>query len=332
MASAITGSTTLDNGLTIGINIQLEAVAQGDQLDEQFVFFSGEWGKVNVGAENSASYLMGYTAPGVGLGINSPNFYLFSPQGTARTANTTTATGDANKLTYFSPRFSGFQLGVSYTPNVDATAGDRQTFGLTTDNDAGDQSDYFSIGGNFVETFNGVDVAISGVYELGNRETGNTAATAQTAPNIAEQARLVALGYTAAQAAVLFPSDAVAATTFEDDEAWMIGVNVGFSGFTVGGSYGEDNNGQSGNRDSIGWDVGGSYSTGPWGISIGYSHFETDLAAGGDDEMGRVEGAVSYALGPGITIVGSLQYFNEDNDSTNDSDGFGGAIMSKLSF
>ena len=29
-----TGSTTLDNGLTIGVNIQMEAVAQSDQLDE----------------------------------------------------------------------------------------------------------------------------------------------------------------------------------------------------------------------------------------------------------------------------------------------------------
>src|SRR3989304_5096220 len=55
-----TGQTVLDNGLTIGINVQLEAVTQGDQLDEQFIYFSGEFGRVNVGAENSAAYLMGY--------------------------------------------------------------------------------------------------------------------------------------------------------------------------------------------------------------------------------------------------------------------------------
>jgi predicted porin len=318
-----TGSTTLDNGLTIGINIQLEAVAQGDQLDEQFVYFSGDWGRVNIGAENSASYLMAYGAPGVGLGVNSPNFYLFSPQGSARTANFTTAVSDANKLTYFSPRFSGFQLGVSYTPNTSDTAGDRQTFGLTTDNDMGDQSNFISIGANFVESFNGVDIAISGVYELGSSENDSTATATLTFTSIPA----VGDALTDVLTAVTTTTTGVA----DDDEAWAIGINVGFSGFTVGGSYGEDNNGVSANRDSTGWDVGASYSTGPWGISLGYFHSETEVAAG-DDERDLVEAGVSYALGPGITIVGSLQYFDEDNTSVPDTDGWAAAIMSKLSF
>jgi predicted porin len=291
-----TGSTTLDNGLTIGVNIQMEAVAQGDQLDEQFVFFSGDWGRVNVGAENSAPYLMGYIAPGVGLGVNSPNFYLFSPQGAARTNNVTSNISDSNKLTYFSPRFSGFQLGVSYTPNTDAKSGDRQTFGLNTDNNPGDQSNYFSIGANFVESFNGVDIAVSGGYEVGDLE-------AQTTLGLAD-----------------------------DDEAWAIGLNIGFSGFTVGGSYGENNNGANGVVDSTGWDVGASYSTGPWGVSLGYMHNETEIGPLGDDERDLVEAAASYALGPGITIVGSVQWMDEDNVSTNDTDGWAAAIMSKLSF
>ncbi len=290
-----TGSTTLDNGLTIGVNIQMEAVAQGDQLDEQFVFFSGDWGRVNVGAENSAAYLMGYIAPGVGLGVNSPNFFLFSPQGSARTTTVTTASGDANKLTYFTPRFSGFQLGVSYTPNIDATGGDRQTFGLNTDNNVGDQANFFAVGANFVEEFNGVDIAVSGVYEIGDVETG--------------------------------------VAGVDDDESWQIGLNVGFSGFTVGGSYGQDNLGTSGSTDAESWDVGAKYSTGPWGISLGWFHAETELAGGGEDEMDKIEAAASYALGPGITIVGSLQYFDEDNDSAAaDSDGWAAAIQSKLSF
>ncbi len=288
-----TGSTTLDNGLTIGVNIQLEAEQSGDQIDEHFIFFSGDWGRVNVGAENSASYLMGYIAPGVGLGVNSPNFFLFSTQGAARTTTATTAVSDANKLTYFSPRFSGFQLGVSYTPNIDARGGDAQSGGLNTDNDLGDQANFISLGANFVESFNGVDIAVSGVYELGDVE--------------------------ASVAGV------------DDAEAWQIGLNVGFSGFTVGGSYGADNNATSGNTDSESWDVGAKYATGPWGVSLGYMHSETEVA-GGDDERDLIEGAVSYALGPGITIVGSLQYMDEDNTSTNDTDGWAAAIMSKLSF
>jgi predicted porin len=324
-----TGKTTLDNGLTIGVNIQLEAVAQGDQLDEQFVFFSGDWGRVNVGAENSASYLMAYAAPSVGLGVNSPNFYIFQPVGNALTANFTTAVSDANKLTYFSPRFSGFQLGVSYTPNIDARAGDRQTFGLNTDDDFGDQSNYFSVGGNFVESFNGVDIAISGVYERGEVESNSTNVATTSITTTA----CAVLPCTLASMVSTTTTTSLISAGADDDEAWAIGVNVGFSGFTVGGSYGEDNNGLSGNFESTGWDVGGSYSTGPWGVSVTYMHTETEIGAGGgEDDRDLIEGGVSYALGPGITIVGSVQYMEEDNDSGVDTDGFAGAIMSKLSF
>ena len=209
------------------------------------------------------------------------------------TTTVVTATSDANKLTYFTPRFSGFQFGVSYTPNVDVRGGDRQTFGLSTDNDEDGQANYISLGANFVESFNGVDIAISGGYELGDLE-------------------------------------ADADNSADDDEAWMLGLNIGFSGFTVGGSYGADNN-STNNNDSESWDIGVSYSTGPWGVSLGYMHSEAEVT-GGDDERDLGEAAVSYALGPGITIVGSVQYFDEDMTSTTDSDGWAAAIMSKLSF
>ena len=292
------GETTLDNGLTIGVNVQLEAVAQSDQLDEQYVYFSGEFGRVIVGAENSAAYLMGYSAPSVGLGVNSPNFFLFSPQSSAPTANFVTFVSDANKLTYFSPRFSGFQLGLSYTPNIDARGGDRQTFGLNTDGDIGDQSDVVGLGLNFVNSFNGFDVAVSGTYEFGSLEANNGAGT------------------------------------FDDRNQWQVGANVGFAGFTIGGSYGVDDNGLAGSFEDTGYDLGVSYETGPWGVSIAWFHSEQEFAGvSQDDELDLMELGASYALGPGITITGSIQRFDEDSSVVNDrSDGWAAALQSKLSF
>ncbi|NJO67491.1 MAG: porin, partial [Rhodospirillales bacterium] len=35
------GSTTLDNGLTVGINVQVEANTSSDQIDESFLFLQG---------------------------------------------------------------------------------------------------------------------------------------------------------------------------------------------------------------------------------------------------------------------------------------------------
>jgi predicted porin len=118
----------------------------------------------------------------------------------------------------------------------------------------------------------------------------------------------------------------------DDRESFHVGVNIGFSGFTVGGSYGEDNQGLAGSQDLSGWDVGVTYSTGPWGVGATWFHGETELAAGGNDEVDLAEIGANYALGPGITIMGALQYYDEDNNVATNTDGIAFSIGSKLSF
>ena len=59
-----------------------------------------------------------------------------------------------------------------------------------------------------------------------------------------------------------------------------------------------------------------SYSTGPWGVSVTYFHgeWEADTAISGDDETDAIVGAVSYALGPGITSSLSVLYGNFEDE------------------
>jgi predicted porin len=295
------GETTLDNGLTVGFQAQLEAITQGDQMDETFMYFEGGWGRLLLGSENSAPYLMAYASPSAGLGLNSPNFYIFSPAGAAGTAGYLNLASDANKITYFTPRFGGFQLGVSYTPNIDSRGGNRQAFNLNTDNDEGDLSGVIGVGANFVESFDGIDVAVSGGYEYADNEAAETGGGAT-------------FGAT------------------EDYDSWSVGANVGYAGFTVGGSYNKSDNGVS-QGDATFWDAGVSYGTGPWAVSFTYANSEQENGAGaGDDERDQYEVGATYKLSPGVSVVGSLQYFDENNDSTVDIDGWGAAVGTKLSF
>jgi len=306
-----TGSTTLDNGITFGVNIQLEAVTQGDQIDEHFIYVEGSFGRANIGAENSAPYLMGYTAPTVALGVNSPNFFLFETLGSAGTATVIdTKTSDANKLTYFSPRFSGFQLGLSYTANIDARGGDRQTAGLTPNNDElGNNvtdiseavSDFFSLGVNYVQTFDNIDVAVSGGYATGTWEDKSGSENGSGLP-------------------------------LDTLQNYGFGLNVGFSGFTVGGSYFHSNNFIDDKADTDAYDLGVTYETGPWGVGLAWLHSSTDLGAYNKDEQDLIELGLSYAMGPGIKMVVSGQYFDESNDSADDTDGIGIAVGTMLSF
>ncbi len=101
--------------------------------------------------------------------------------------------------------------------------------------------------------------------------------------------------------------------------------DLGVGGFSVGGSYANEFEGKltgvttttfGRSEEGEAYDVGVSYSTGPWGVSVTYFHGEWEAApGGGDDETDSIVGGVSYALGPGITASGSIFYGNFENES-----------------
>ena len=291
------GETTLDNGITFGANVQLEAFGNtNDVIDEDFAYISGSFGRINIGSENTAMYLMQYTAPYVGAPINSGWLSTFIPSDGAQRGlifrlpggSTRVDLGnDENQITYFTPRFSGFQAGVSYQPAVVFSANGKD-FPPYADKDT-EFNNGFTVGLNYVESFNGVDVAVAGGYGL-------------------------------AQA-----PDAFGAVDIEDMQLYSLGLNVGFSGFTVGGSY-------AGQDDSFGdgeaWDIGATYATGPW--SVGLQYFSSDIDHNPDgvfvgpvdsnQETDAIVGGVGYAIGPGISSSASIMWGDYETD-LGDSDG-----------
>ena len=231
------GETTLDNGVTVGVNVQLEAYTTasasgpGDQIDEHFVYFEGGFGRVQLGAADSAAYLMHYSAPTAiaGHGVDSPNFFHASQPGTNVLASNYTflnTTGDANKLTYFTPRFSGFQLGLSYTPSLaGGTGGSSNSYGNLPNNNGGvdpadpsRQEKIVEIGANYVNSFGGVDVAIAVGYLTGQQEADRAGS--------------------------------------DDQEAFTVGAQLGYAGFSFGGGYQKNNMGLQLDEDMEQWNVG----------------------------------------------------------------------------
>ncbi|MEH6404844.1 MAG: porin, partial [Sneathiella sp.] len=193
-----TGKTTLDNGLEFGVNIQLEARESSDQVDETFMYVEGSFGRINMGSEDSASYLMHYGSPSPvpAWGLNSPNA---NASGMTTPSTLTNELGDKDKITYFTPRFSGFQLGASYTPDA---GWETASFGAGTgpynpNGLEGAKEEAYSISANYVNKFNAVSVAASLGYQYITVETAGG----------------------------------------DDTEELSAGVSVGFSGFTVGGAY-----------------------------------------------------------------------------------------------
>lgn len=122
------GSTRLDYGLSVGVDIQFEAFQYADQVDEAYAWFEiDRLEGLIIGDENGVAYLFHVWAPNTGIGLetgtlgpvggtyaNSPGASLFnSPYGN------TTGRGldnDSAKTSYITPRLAGWQAGVSYTP------------------------------------------------------------------------------------------------------------------------------------------------------------------------------------------------------------------------
>lgn len=283
-----TGKTTLDNGLEVGVKVQLEAETCADQVDQSYIWFEGGFGQLRLGNTYGASYEMFYGAPTpiVGHGVNTPNFLHLAVGGNSIVTPLTyvTASFKSEKATYFTPRIAGFQFGASYAPDSceEANPGGAGSgtgvgcggsySGPEPDNTVGQQSEAFEIGLNWVGSFMGADIGVYGGYAGADLEAG----------------------------------------AGEDLDVWGIGANAAIAGFTVGASWRRSDQGLVGDLDRDDWNIGVMYNIagGPWSVGAVYGHTEAEVAAGGEDELDAFELGAQYALGPGIVLTGGLQYFD----------------------
>ena len=322
------GRNTLDNGITFGFQVQLEANTGGDQIDESFLFIqSAELGRIQLGSENSAGYQMQLAAPNVGLPINSgsqtQHVVEATSSGLFRTPFGSTflepaGDNDGQKLTYYTPRWSGFQFGASYLPSVDPTGGDRNAPGV--ENTIGTYNHGVSLGTNFVDSFGPVDVGVAGGFFY---------ATGPDAGDVVDN-------YGINQGA---GGEGIARGLGEDFWAWSVGAEVSWAGFTVGGSYAKVEEGritaaiggvaQTGtigvaSTEGDGWDVGIAWEQGPWGVSFTYFQgVERGILNIADNNFHQsMVGNVRYDLAPGVSLIGAVGYSEFDAEG----DFRGGAI------
>lgn len=124
------GRGHLSADLVIGFVVQLEADSQPDrQIDESYLFLEGRPGRLVLGAENDAAYLQHVSAPraGAAWGVleSAATSWVYKPRYVSFLSTTAPMTaGDDRKVTYFTPRLAGTQLGLSVTPSESETGRD----------------------------------------------------------------------------------------------------------------------------------------------------------------------------------------------------------------
>jgi outer membrane protein OmpU len=314
-----TGETTLDNGLTVGVHHEADIDSEYGGTDvftteESYAYFSGAWGRVNFGKEDGANYLLQVAAPsadenydGLRQYINPENIFLtdvgnfighggaggntrgFVNSGKLDYAND--ATGYANKITYLTPVWSGFQAGASYTPSMGGflSPGGNSSFneGSTAFGVPAKSNTNLLLADNFGDAWEG---ALR--YEGKWQELGIT----------------LGGGYTH----VRRDNQTVGANT-DDFNQWNLGGGFSWQQFGLGVVYTKDNGALNDNGDNRTWVVGVDYTTGPFKIGGSYLNNHEDLGTlNGQLDTTRWAGGVVYTYGPGMTFRGSVGWVRSD--------------------
>jgi hypothetical protein len=280
------GQTKLDNGTSVGLTVELEAwnISSGTAtrtIDEAFLFAFGDWGRVELGSRDAATYRMYYGSPSAFIGWgaiqHNHNWANLSAQANNKAYGRMTATTntpqwqDVNRINYFTPRFAGLQIGVGYAPKLNITGNvggqaasgpggiagicgfnDATNIGACPTNDYAWQ-DLFDVGANYLNKFGDFTVALYGAFAYASFVPGFGPVGGVT-PNVA--------------------ANQVTGANLTAWKQWVVGAQFGFAGFTVGGAIGYDNNGLGSNyftgvdNDTRFYTAGIMYETGPWQMSF----------------------------------------------------------------
>jgi outer membrane protein OmpU len=290
------GSTTLTNGLTVGYHSRLfqeNEATTGTQMERSFLYFSGDWGLVNLGREAGVGYILQAKAPGADSnqdGVNvEMNFFNISGNVDRDYQHAGTSSNNASKfadkISYLTPKINGFQFGASYSPEYDQQLIGDNTAGMEADNTTSDFKNMLEGAGYYEGKIGDVGLSIGAGYSTADRE--------------------------------------VEAANDDNYVEWNTGVKLTYEGVSFGGAYNTDNGGLDNNGDTDNWTVGLAYAWDAYSIGASYFNSDGEVAGAQDDEFDRYMIGAGFKMAPGIEFRTAAGYYDLDRAGTaNDNDGY----------
>ena len=302
-------STTADNGLEYSAKIEYEFESNeggGEGTDEAMIWLEGNWGLLQLGNEDGAEDAMkvgGWSVLG-GTGGHDGEFFVNNSTSALDGPSLEGDTSDATKVTYYTPSLSGFRAGISFTP--DSGHEYDEDF---SDSDADEQENNIGFGVEYKQDFDQFGVHVSGRYVTAEHENND---------------------------------DGGATSEREDISAFAVGAKVTFGGFAVAAGYADnDDSGElksdvANGRDAGEWfDVGASYSTGPYKVAVGYYHSERNVSNTQEAEADIFTVTGDYNVAPGLDVYAEYLYADIEDGTTattTDNEASSFIVGTKVSF
>ena len=294
------GRATLENGLKIHMRVELEGQNDAgssntdDLIDEYFVSVSGAFGQIVLGGTGGTggapirmlTGLSGSWATGVGetLAYDSAAWVKSAAPGGGKTfhtiQNVRVQDHDADKVTYISPSFGGFQVGLSYS-------GDETNDGLNARIDAE------------AERHNGLEGAVSYSGKFGDVGFG------------------VGAGMSAYQGATkkVLDDEDMDTKVDQDESDWVVAARIDFGGgFRVSAAHKRTTDDDDATQGQM-TDLGARFVTGANSFSLTGSMGEMDESGA---QYTAVMGSYARTLGPGAKWHANLIWNDSDNGMSGD--------------
>jgi outer membrane protein OmpU len=306
----VSGESKFSNGVTAKAFIQFRgedvssasgARVSPDTIKQTWISLKHDsFGELRAGDLTDARRTKGYTAPQVGggeglLGTNSPAVaFSNAPVGT----NTTTGvlSNRPTSVMYFTPTIAGFQLALSYAP--DDSKGER-------------------IGSNRNSTLPGSQTPLLNSGALQN----NISAALSWDGKVGDFTIGAAGGYSHSDksnvALIKGVSDA-------NPYAWNIGTNIGYGPWKIGGAFEQLQNfnsvglvfgSKTNNLQTNTFDVGGTYTVGPFIVGLAWSRGEYRGIVDATKRAPKFDDVVlsgGWFLGSGVEVVSGVRLTNYD--------------------
>ncbi|MBR7159194.1 MAG: porin [Alphaproteobacteria bacterium] len=276
---AFTGATTLDNGIKVGAVVEVKATTFGEDnnwIDDVYATVDSKYGRAIIGATDNVAVMQHVSAPDAGvLGVEETKFIYWGVNpGVVLDATYADLDGNAQKISYISPKMAGFSFGLSWVPGAEAKAPFADGNGYKNQSVVRNGADFRSA------------YVLSGAYNGKFK-------------NVELDASVAYANY-----------DAIGGSNVEDYNA---GVSVGVAGFTVGGAYRNVDMAETGQKDSKAYDFGVGYENGPYAVSASYfvsQNGKKDGVKGNKLEMYQVSG--KYKLGAGVDAFATFAYLDSN--------------------
>ena len=307
-----------DSGLVYGAVIDLEADVtndvdtEGTNAGRTFVYLESNFGRFELGSNTGAAESMKVDASNIARatgGIDGDWFrfanfagggasFITSPSNFVGHGVTTVVNDETfdnlNKVTWYSPAFSGFQLGLSYTP--DGT--DRGQTVTRANNTAGAFGELWDVALTWSGEFEGAGLDLAATYLTGDADTA--ANEDITSWNIGGSVDVANFSF---------------AASYGDWDDSLQAANSGLD-------------------DSNYYTLGVAYDFGVFAASATYMDSERQTGATTTNDFDNLVIGADYALAPGLTPYAEVSFFEYDvaGGTANDNEGTSFILGTQVAF